>query len=187
VLVAARRWEGLTWGEMGIQSRQIWEKALAGGAMGLGLGAAAVAIILFQPVSSRGVTYAPVDASSWTDLLVRVAATMPVDTIFLEEIAFRGALLALFLRRFRPVSAVALSSTVFMAWHVVINYATVLQTSWAGEPGLLALGLLATYAAVLAGGALFCFLRLWLGSLAAPVAAHWAVNATILVGLQAFT
>jgi uncharacterized protein len=105
---------------------------------------------------------------------------IPLATALAEELQFRGALLALLLRRRPPAAAVAWTSALFGAWHVLPT----LDRSH-GNPagGAVAAGrdgrplaVLATSAATVGAGAAFAWLRLRSRSILAPALAHAAVN-----------
>lgn len=78
----------------------------------------------------------------------------------------------------------ALSSLSFAAWHVTINVQTLRRTNVV-RAGLapLPLALAGGLAAVGFGGAVFGALYHRTGTLAAPIAAHWLVDALMLVAL----
>ncbi|MGY0488067.1 CPBP family intramembrane glutamic endopeptidase [Streptomyces sp. WG-D5] len=113
---------------------------------------------------------------------VRMLVTVPVGTVLLEEIGFRGVLYGLVDRARGAVWATAVSSALFGLWHILpsLHLAT-------AKPGLTpifgdsALGAaVADAGAVLftaAAGVLFCELRRRSGSLLAPMGLHWVVNA----------
>lgn len=122
------------------------------------------------------------DGLTGGQVALRVLVTVPLGTVLLEEIAFRGVLYGL-VRRVRGAAwATAVSSVLFGLWHVLpsLHLATV-KPVLAPVFGRSALGAaLAVVAAVLftgAAGALFCELRRRSGSLLAPMGLHWAVNA----------
>ncbi|WP_328764547.1 MULTISPECIES: CPBP family intramembrane glutamic endopeptidase [unclassified Streptomyces] len=116
------------------------------------------------------------------EVMLRVLVLVPVGTVLVEEIAFRGVLYGLVRRDRGAVWATAVSSALFGLWHVLpsLHLATAkpaLTTAF-GRSGLGAA--LAVVAAVLftaAAGVLFCELRRRSGSLLAPMGLHWAVNA----------
>ena len=62
---------------------------------------------------------------------------------------------------------------------------TVASTNLQTEPLLASLGVLGAFLAIGVGGVLFAWLRLTSGHLAASIAAHWAFNAALLLGLRA--
>ncbi|MFE2166451.1 CPBP family intramembrane glutamic endopeptidase [Streptomyces sp. NPDC059447] len=115
-------------------------------------------------------------------LLLRVLVTVPVGTVLVEEVAFRGVLYGLVDRVRGAVWATAVSSLLFGLWHVLpsLHLATakpaltsVFGDSAAGAGLAVAGAVLFTAAA----GVLFCELRRRSGSLLAPMGLHWAVNA----------
>jgi membrane protease YdiL (CAAX protease family) len=104
--------------------------------------------------------------------LVRV----PLGTAFLEEMAFRGVLLAMLMRRYGLVRGVAGSCVAFGVWHLIPALGLASGNAALGSvlgphvlvsagAGMLAAGLV---------GALLCLLRLRYDHLVVP----WAVHAT---------
>jgi membrane protease YdiL (CAAX protease family) len=115
-------------------------------------------------------------------LAYQALVRIPLGTALFEELAFRGVLLALLLRISSTGTAVITSSTLFGLWHV-------LPTISALRINDLATGTTTRTAAVVAAvvvtgvaGALLCWLRLYTGSLAAPVLVHVATNSFAIVG-----
>ncbi|MFD7552929.1 CPBP family intramembrane glutamic endopeptidase [Streptomyces sp. NPDC059835] len=115
-------------------------------------------------------------------LLLRVLVTVPVGTVLVEEVAFRGVLYGLVDRARGAVWATTVSSLLFGLWHVLpsLHLATA-KPALTAVFGDSAVGAgLAVAGAVLftaAAGVLFCELRRRSGSLLAPMGLHWAVNA----------
>ncbi len=122
------------------------------------------------------------DGMDGGELVMRVLLLVPVGTVLVEEIAFRGVLYGLVLRARGAVWATTVSSLLFGLWHVLpsLHLATA-KPALASVFGESAVGgALAAAAAVLftaAAGVLFCELRRRSGSLLAPMGLHWAVNA----------
>ncbi|MCX4626229.1 CPBP family intramembrane glutamic endopeptidase [Streptomyces sp. NBC_01443] len=123
--------------------------------------------------------YAAMDGG---EVMLRVVVLVPVGTVLMEEIAFRGVLYGLVRRARGAVRATAVSSLLFGLWHVLpsLHLATAKPalTTVFGQSELGAA--LAVVGAVLftaAAGVLFCELRRRSGSLLAPMGLHWAVNA----------
>lgn len=114
--------------------------------------------------------------------LLAAFVLIPVRTVLLEEIAFRGVLWAL-LRRLRSTrAATAWSSALFGLWHVLpaVGFAGgnaaaqhLLGRSAVGTAVVVA----GTVAFTTAAGVVFCELRRRSGSLLAPIGLHWATNA----------
>ncbi|GEB55678.1 CPBP family intramembrane glutamic endopeptidase [Streptomyces gardneri] len=122
------------------------------------------------------------DGMTGGELAVRVLVTVPVGTVLVEEIAFRGVLYGLVRRARGTVWATIVSSVLFGLWHVLpsLHLATAKPalTSVLGDSALGSV--LAIAGAVLftaASGVLFCELRRRSDSLLAPMGLHWAVNA----------
>ncbi|MEU9860590.1 type II CAAX endopeptidase family protein [Streptomyces sp. NPDC047971] len=116
------------------------------------------------------------------ELMFRVLVLVPVGTVLLEEIAFRGVLYGLVLRVRGTVWATAVSSLLFGLWHVLpsLRLATekpALTTVFGSSAPGAALAVLSAVLFTAAAGVLLCELRRRSGSLLAPMGLHWAVNA----------
>ncbi|MFD0689058.1 CPBP family intramembrane glutamic endopeptidase, partial [Actinomadura fibrosa] len=117
----------------------------------------------------------------------RMFVKVPVCTVLLEEIAFRGVLYGLVRRARGTVWATAVSSVLFGLWHVLPSLGLAAAVP-ALEPvfGHSVLGTaVVDFGAVLftgAAGVVFCELRRRSGSLLAPMGLHWAVNALGYLG-----
>ncbi|MFJ7960998.1 lysostaphin resistance A-like protein [Streptomyces sp. NPDC096319] len=122
------------------------------------------------------------DAMTGSELAVRVLVVVPVGTVLVEEVAFRGVLYGLVRRARGTVWATAVSSLLFGLWHILpsLGLATA-KPALTGVVGESALGsALAVVGAVLftaGAGVLLCELRRRSDSLLAPMGLHWAVNA----------
>lgn len=99
----------------------------------------------------------------------RAAVVIPVATVVLEELAFRGVLLGLLRRALTTRRAAVLGAVLFGLWHV----------PGAFDDGLGAVA--GTVAATTVAGLVFTWLRLGSGSLLAPVLAHVATNSVTFV------
>ncbi|WP_063768165.1 CPBP family intramembrane glutamic endopeptidase [Streptomyces xanthophaeus] len=122
------------------------------------------------------------EAMDGGEVMLRVFVLVPVGTVLVEEIAFRGVLYGLVHRARGAVPATVVSSLLFGLWHVLpslhLAAAKPAVNSVVGDSGLGAV--LAVLGAVLftaAAGVLFCELLRRSGSLLAPMGLHWAVNA----------
>ncbi|MFB7374994.1 lysostaphin resistance A-like protein [Streptomyces sp. NPDC056222] len=116
------------------------------------------------------------------ELMIRVLVLVPVGTVLLEEIAFRGVLYGLVLRARGTVWATTVSSLLFGLWHVLpsLHLATAkpaLTTVFGNSATGAALAVLGAVLFTAAAGVLLCELRRRSGSLLAPMGLHWAVNA----------
>ena len=108
----------------------------------------------------------------------RAAVRIPLGTVLLEEVAFRGVLLAL-LAAVVPLGwAVAVSCVLFGLWHIVPTAALLDVNCIARDRALILAGSVATMATA---GLLLCWLRLATGGVAASAVVHASVTATATV------
>jgi membrane protease YdiL (CAAX protease family) len=116
------------------------------------------------------------DIDGGGELAYQVLVRIPLGTVVLEEVAFRGVLLGLLSRWWSTGTAVAVSSLLFGLWHIHPTLdalsANELATGAASRAGAVA----GAVAFTAASGVLFCGLRLASGSLLAPMLLHAAVN-----------
>jgi membrane protease YdiL (CAAX protease family) len=180
--------EGRPLRDLGLHGRRWRGDLLLGGLTGLLI--AVPPLLLFRPHGGRreGVRFAEVDGIGRAALLRRLLLTTPVLVAFAEELAFRGFLQGRLRRALpgRPVPAVVLSSLAFALWHVAVNVRTLRETNvvaagLAPLPVALAAGLLGVFG----GGLVFGALHARAGSLVGPTAAHWLVDAVMLLALAA--
>lgn len=106
---------------------------------------------------------------------------IPLGTVVLEEVAFRGALPAVLAREWSTARAVVLSSALFGLWHVLPSWgigdvnpviADVLGDGWIGR--LISVG--GAVVGTFFVGLWWSFVRYRSGSLLAPVLAHISTN-----------
>jgi membrane protease YdiL (CAAX protease family) len=108
----------------------------------------------------------------------RAVVRIPLGTVLLEEVAFRGVLLGL-LGTVVPLGwAVAVSCVLFGLWHIVPTAALLDVNCVARDRALILAG---SVAAMAAAGLLLCWLRLATGGVATPAAIHVSVTATATV------
>ena len=114
-------------------------------------------------------------------LLYNTLIAIPLGTVVLEEIAFRGALPAVLSKRWTRVRAVVVSSLLFGLWHVLPSWGIgdvnpvvddLIGAGWVGRTITVALAVAGTFLV----GLWWCFVRYRSGSLLAPVLAHVATN-----------
>ncbi|MDJ0497417.1 MAG: type II CAAX endopeptidase family protein [Acidimicrobiia bacterium] len=114
------------------------------------------------------------------EMLVEVLVRIPLVTALGEEIAFRAVLLGLLLAWYSPFRAAVLSSALFGLWHVLPGV-DALETTTVTQAATGFMGVVSVAGQVIVTGFAgmgFAWLRLRSGSLAAPVLAHWGLNAT---------
>jgi membrane protease YdiL (CAAX protease family) len=177
VLVATARAAGLSWEELGLRNTRRGLKW-----SGVIIGAAAVVLAAGAALPLTREAFR--DDRYRLDLgsaLLTSLVLIPIGTVLLEEVAFRGVLWGL-LRRVRGTAfATTVSSLLFGLWHVLPSLG--LATSNQAIGGAVGRGrsgqILAITATVLftaGSGVVFCELRRRSGSLLPSAALHWAVN-----------
>jgi membrane protease YdiL (CAAX protease family) len=107
----------------------------------------------------------------------RALVRIPLGTVVLEEVAFRGMLLDL--------GGAAVSSVLFGLWHVLPTQAALDANRLARERRARCVAVAGAVVAMTAVGLAFCWLRLWTGSLVAPMAVHAAANSGATVAAYA--
>lgn len=122
---------------------------------------------------------------STTGLVLKVLVDVPLGTVLLEEVAFRGVLPAMFRRRIRPsrragFTADAAAAGLFGLWHVLpawdIHKANpVFRDTLPDGFGRLT-GVLGAVAGTAAVGMFFSWMRNRSDSLAAPATLHTTSN-----------
>ena len=175
LLLGIGRAAGLSWTDIGLGRGALLGGIRWGGA-GVVLITAGYALALALPFARAAAEAAPGIRTTLFNALVDV----PVGTVILEEVAFRGVLWALLSRDHGPVVATAVSSVLFGLWHVLptlgssdgVRVPTMLADGFLGRLAWVLLNVLATGAA----GVVFCELRRRSGSLLAPMLVHWALN-----------
>jgi len=179
---AARR-QRLSAGELGLGRWTAPGPLGAGLATGLAMAVPPVALFFLPRVPGGRLRYQPLREAGPAGFLRRLLVEMPVGTAICEEVAFRGVLQALLRRRLGAAVATLAGSVPFTLWHLSVNVNTLRRTSLPPRPRVVAAALLAGHASVLAGGVVFGALRAATGSLPAAIAAHWAVDAAMLLAL----
>lgn len=178
LLAFAVRVDGRSWADLGLARADLASGARWGAAIIAGL--ATVYVVgyavpfthdLFLDDRVRTMTTSSVMASAF----VRV----PFGTVLLEEVAFRGVLLAQVAARARWWTAVAVSSALFGLWHVLPSMGVeavnpVAEDTVGTLPGWITV--VGSVVLTALAGVVFCWLRRRSRSLLAPMALHWATN-----------
>jgi CAAX protease family protein len=120
-----------------------------------------------------------VDGMDLPAALYAALVRVPLGTVLLEEVAFRGVLPAILTVRLGTLRAVLWSAGLFGVWHVLpslgLHQRNPIVEQHMGSAGVPVLVALAVAATAVSG--LFLWgLRRWSGSLAAPALAHWSTN-----------
>ena len=137
-----------------------------------------VALPLFAalawPRAARLVADERVAHLSGNELAYQVLIRIPLGTALVEEVAFRGVLLAA-LRPSGTIEAAVASSVVFGLWHVGPTINLVQANRPGSSTTTLIIGIACAVALTTAAGLIFVWLRLEVGLLG-PVAMHAVIN-----------
>ncbi|WP_326820012.1 CPBP family intramembrane glutamic endopeptidase [Streptosporangium sp. NBC_01756] len=116
VLLALARRSGLSWSELGFHRRS--RGLRIGGALASAVAAVYGAGIAI-PATRRFFRDERALSLSRSRALEEALLQVPIGTVLLEEVGFRGVLHALLARSYGPRTAVAVSSALFGLWHVL--------------------------------------------------------------------
>jgi membrane protease YdiL (CAAX protease family) len=179
VLLVIARLAGLSWAELGL-GPGTWRRGLTWSAGIIGVVALVIAAGAALPLT-RGAFRDTRYHLGWADALLTALVLIPVSTVLLEEIAFRGVLWGL-LRRVRgTVAATVVSSALFGVWHVLPSLG--LAANNEAISGAIGRGRSAQATTVATtvlftalAGVVFCELRRRSDSVLASAGLHWATN-----------
>ena len=175
-------WSSVDTTELGLHRDHHPLGAIWGGGALLLVMAVVVGFALVSEVrgSSQGALDDPRLQVPFLEMVYEVAFNTPLGTVVLEEFAFRGLLLALFLRHTSMWRSVLWSSLLFGAWHILPTLTTAASNGAMEQLASTPIGLVAVVVgnvlSTAIAGAVFAYLRLRSGSLLAPALAHLATN-----------
>jgi membrane protease YdiL (CAAX protease family) len=149
---------GLRSGELGLAPRRLGAGFRYGGAAFLAITAAVASAAPLGLLDDDRTTIA------LGEMLLRVLVVIPLGTVVVEEVAFRGSLYGLLSSTTTTRRSMAIGAVLFGAWHV---------PPIVGDAVWIVLG---TLLATTAAGVGFIWLRRRSDSLLAPVLAHLATN-----------
>jgi membrane protease YdiL (CAAX protease family) len=179
-LLALARAAGLSWTDLGL-GRGTWRRGATWAAMEI----AAVAVVFAVGAVLPRTRQAFRDSRyhlSWPYAVLTAFVLIPVGTVLLEEIAFRGVLWGL-LRQARGTAIATIgSSALFGLWHVLPSLSLASDNPAIGNvvgkgQSAQVISVAGTVLFTGLSGVLFCELRRRSGSLLAPAGLHWATNA----------
>lgn len=176
VLLVVARGGGVSWEQVGLGRSNVGRGARVGAVAFL---VVAVVLVVAAAIPATRPFFEDDRAADLSGAAVAYHALVriPLGTVALEEIAFRGVLLALLERVASTGVAAAWSSALFGLWHVVPTVEALRTNDL--DPGFVPVA--TAVAVTAAGGLAFCWLRLRGGSLVAPALAHVATNSVALV------
>ncbi|MPY81224.1 MAG: CPBP family intramembrane metalloprotease [Actinophytocola sp.] len=177
VLVGLARRMGLTWHDLGL-SKHTWRKGAAYAGVALLIVGAIYVIGALLPLTSTMFLDVRYDIAIGSALFLALVI-IPIKTVLLEEIAFRGVLLGLFRRPLGAAWAAGASSALFGLWHILPALGLGSQNKAvdaAAGPGSQLLVVAGVVAFTALAGVLFAELRRRSGSILASAGLHWATN-----------
>jgi membrane protease YdiL (CAAX protease family) len=189
-LVLLGRRAGLSWHDLGLSRRTLLPglKYAVGAVLAVAVVyAIGIAVPLTRPAFHDVRYHLHLGAALLTAFIV-----VPLGTVLLEEVAFRGVLLGLVRRHRGATWASITSSVLFGLWHILPSLhlgnandavGSALGVGTAGRV-LTVLGVVGFTAVA---GLLLCELRRRSGSLLAAAALHWATNGLGLLAAAALT
>lgn len=182
-LIALASAAGVGTADMGLSASATGPSVGVGVASGLAVASVVVAAVV--PATRRLFADRRMDGVGPLGTAYRAAIRIPLGTVVLEEVAFRGVLVAL-LGLVAPLGwAVVVACVLFGLWHVVPTVAALDVNGLAADRTDRALVLAGTVTVMAGAGLFLCWLRLATGSLAAPAIVHIAVTATATVAAYA--
>ncbi len=155
-----------------------WRRTTFAAGVRLGLMAAgliAAIVVIATLVAGTGGVFEDdrVDVS-FAEMALRVLVVIPLGTVLVEEVVFRGVLHGLLRRRFDIVPAALWGATAFGLWHLFPVWQGYDDVAF-GDLGRWA-SIVGTFLATFGAGLGFIWLRHRSGHLIAPVFAHIATN-----------
>jgi membrane protease YdiL (CAAX protease family) len=179
VLLGLARLAGLSWAELGL-GPGTWRRGLTWAAAVIGIVAAVLAAGAALPLTRDAFR----DSRYHLDLaqaLLTAFVLIPIGTVLLEEVAFRGVLWGLLRRLGGTVVATTVSSALFGLWHILPSLGLATDNEAIGSAvgqgrSAQVIAVLGTVLFTAGSGVVFCELRRRSGSILAPAGLHWAVN-----------
>jgi uncharacterized protein len=179
-LVAIARMAGLSWQDLGMGAGT-WRRGLTWAGVEIGAVAVVIAAGAALPLTRNAFRDSRYHLGLGSALLTALVL-IPVGTVLLEEVAFRGVLWGL-LRRVRgTATATVVSSLLFGLWHVLPSLSLATDNEAIGGAvgkgrSAQVLTVLGTVLFTALAGMVFCELRRRSGSILASAGLHWATNA----------
>jgi membrane protease YdiL (CAAX protease family) len=178
-LLGLARLAGLSWAELGL-GPGTWRRGITWAAAVIGIVALVLAVGAALPLTRDAFRDSRYHLG-WADALLTAFVLIPVGTVLLEEVAFRGVLWGLLRRLGGTVLATTVSSALFGLWHILPSLGLATDNEAIGSAvgqgrSAQVIAVAGTVLFTAASGVVFCELRRRSGSLLAPAGLHWAVN-----------
>jgi CAAX protease family protein len=179
LLLGLARLAGLSWAELGL-GPGTWRRGAKWAGAVIGLAALVIAAGAALPLTREAFRDSRYHLG-WASALATAFVLIPVGTVLVEEVAFRGVLWGLLRRLGGTVLATTVSSVLFGLWHILPSLGLASDNEAIGGAvgrggSAQAIAVLGTVLFTTGSGVVFCELRRRSGSLLAPAGLHWAVN-----------
>lgn len=177
IALSLARWAGLPRAAIGLDRHRLPD-GVATGAVGAAAIAAALGMVASTRTGRELLDDDRVVDASWSKTALHVGVFIPLGTVVLEEVAFRGVLPALLDPAGRSVAAtVVIPSLAFGAWHIVSSRDFVAAHDQAGGGATGSTAGIVT--ATTAAGVVLALARRRGGHLAAPALMHFTANGLV--------
>jgi CAAX protease family protein len=179
VLLALARAAGLSWAELGL-GPGTWRRGLVWSVVIIGSVGVVFAVGAALPLTRDAFRDSRYHLG-WGGALLTSLVLIPVGTVLVEEVAFRGVLWGLIRRVRGTAAATIVSSTLFGLWHVLPSLGLSADNEAIGSAvgkgkSAQLITVVATVAFTALAGVVFCEVRRRSGSLLASASMHWATN-----------
>lgn len=180
-LLLLLRLAGVPWAAAGL-GRDTLRRGLLWGLVLVIVVAVGYLVLALLPATRDYLEDRRIEGAGWGGVAYQALLRVPLGTVLLEEVAFRGVLYALARGQYGTGWGTVLSSLLFGLWHILPSTQLRAANPAVGRlfGGRLAAGAvpipLAAVIVTAAAGAALCGLRLLSDSLLAPMAVHWATN-----------
>jgi membrane protease YdiL (CAAX protease family) len=178
-LLGLARLAGLSWAELGL-GPGTWRRGITWAGAVIGIVAVVLAVGAALPLTRDAFRDSRYHLSA-ADALLTAFVLIPVGTVLLEEVAFRGVLWGLLRRIGGTTVATAASSALFGLWHILPSLGLATDNEAIGSAvgqgrSAQVIAVLGSVLFTAGSGVVFCELRRRSGSILAPAGLHWAVN-----------
>lgn len=187
-LVAVARLAGLSWQDLGL-GPGTWRPGLRWAAVEIGIVGLVLAAAAALPLTREAFRDTRYRLDLGSTLLTSLVL-IPIGTVLVEELAFRGVLWGLLREVKGTTTATIVSSALFGVWHVLPSLG--LATNNQAITGAVGTGKSAQTTTVLVtvlftalSGVVFCELRRRSGSILASAGLHWATNGLAVLASSA--
>lgn len=180
VAVGVARRGGTTWAAMGMSRQGLRRGIVVGAVVGSVVVAFFVAATL-SPAARDAFRDQRIVEGSTVLSLYHALFRIPFGTALYEEVLFRGVIFGMLARRTSVLGAAIWSSLLFGVWHVLPALDAIETNPIADALGGSWEAVVAAVVSTFGAGMVFVWIRLYAGSIVAPVIVHVASNSTAIL------